>query len=760
MGMLSTALCVCCVCPVSLGGAPVTLCDSSGAGFAILTPDKPSPQERAAAEELRLYLKRICGSDFVIKHSRSEEPAILVSRADRVADVNAQTLGPDGLLIEVAPGSIRLIGGDDRGVRYAVATFLEDLGVRWIMPGEFGEVVPTRQVLTVPTGKRIERPDFPYRQIWYAYGAQSAEGGRRLAEWCRRNKVGRTLVQHGHNLCASLPRDVTLKSHPAYFALVNGRRERSQLCTTHPDVVRLVIQQVVKYFDQSPQTLAYSLCPDDNTDFCECDRCRVLDVGGIDPYTQKPLVTDRYMHFLNAVARGIQAKHPGKIVSTYAYVNYSIPPQKVEIDPHVAVVFTTSVFCSIHGIGDGHCESRMRMKDLLAGWARKASQVYIYEYDPIPYNAELPCPLYGARLREMPVYKAMGIRGFSFESHQSWATLSPNYYIAAKMMWNSSADGAALLKDCCDSFFGPAGKAMLAYYTAQERAFGDYRGEIRWSQRDIPDAFSDQIISEMQRYLRQAESAAGQAPYRDRVGMVRMAYDYLKHYLTARRQAVGGTYAAFRRAGAAAEALIDRMAQTNEDFILAKVAREKLRGGLGDTAATCFTKDMGLVTRWWLIGPFDNTGMDGHTRVYPPENEIKLDAVYAGKVGQVRWRRCEGPEWQGYVDLAAVMKPKDWVCAYALTYVNSPSARSVQLRVGSNDSIVVFLNGKRVHDNKALRQARVDEDIVPVELRKGRNTFLLKIGQTGLNWGFYFRITSASGDRLTDLRFSLDEDRP
>ncbi len=746
--------------PALAGDDHVVLHDAKGPRFSVLTPVQASAQEQAAAEELRRYLKRICGSDFAIKHGRSEGPAILVSRSDRVADVSPETLGSDGLLIEVAPKSIRLIGGDDRGVRYAVTSFLEDLGVRWIMPGAFGEVVPNRRGLTAPTGKRIERPDFPYRQIWYAYGAQSAEGGRRLAEWCRRNKVGRTLVQHGHNLCASLPKDVTLASHPTYFALVNGRRERSQLCTTHPDVIRLVTQQVVKYFDQHPETLAYSLCPDDNTDFCECDRCRALDVGGIDPYTKQPLVTDRYMHFLNAVARGIQAKHPGKMVSTYAYVNYSIPPQKVEIDPHVAVVFTTSVFCSIHGIGDGHCESRMRMKTLLAEWAQKASQVYIYEYDPIPYNAELPCPLYGARIREMPVYKAMGIRGFSFESHQSWATLSPNYYVAAKMMWNSGADGAALLEDYCDSFFGPAGKAMLAYYTAQERAFGDYLGEIRWSQRDIPDAFSDQIISEMHRHLKQAESAAGQAPYRGRVGVVRMGYDYLRHYLTARRQAVGGTYAAFRRAGDAAEALIDRMAQTNEDFILAKVAKEKLRGGLGNTAATCFSKDMGLVTNWWLIGPFDNTDTAGHARVYPPENEIKLDAVHAGKAGKVRWQRFEGPEWKGYVDLAAAMKPKDWVCAYALTYVDSPSTRRVQLRLGSNDSVVVFLNGKRVHDHKVARVARVDEDIVPVELWKGRNALLLKIGQTGRDWGFYLRITSTTGDRLDDLRFSLNGNRP
>jgi len=141
-----------------------------------------------------------------------------------------------------------------------------------------------------------------------------------------------------------------------------------------------------------------------------------------------------------------------------------------------------------------------------------SDNVYIYEYDPIPFNAELPCPLYGQRIREMPVYKAMGIRGFSFESHQSWATLSPNHYVSAKMMWNSAADGQAVLRDYCESFFGPAGEAMLAYYSTQERAFGQYKGEIRWSMRDIPEAFSAKIVDVMGRHLEKAESAARGEP--------------------------------------------------------------------------------------------------------------------------------------------------------------------------------------------------------------------------------------------------------
>jgi len=636
-----------------------------------------------------------------------------------------------------------------------VTTFLEDLGVRWIMPGKFGEVVPKREVLASPIGKRTEKPDFEYRQIWYAYGAQSPAGAKDLAEWNRHNKVGYLAINQGHNLTTSLPRDVTLENHPEYYALVAGRRQKSQVCTTHPDVLRLITQTVNDYFDKHPEMLSYSLCPDDNTKFCECARCRALDVEGIDPFTGAQIVSDRYMQFINTIARGIQTKHPGKMITTYAYVNYTDPPRKVEVDPHVVVIFTTSVFCSIHGIGDSHCASRMKMKSLLEAWTRKASRVYVYEYDPIPFNAELPCPLYGQRMREMPVYRSVGVRGFSFESHQSWATLSPNHYVSAKMMWNSNADGKAILKDYCDSFFGPAGEAMLAYYTAQEEAFGDYRGQIQWSLRDIPDAFSAKIIARMETALSTAEKAGSASPYRERLAMVRLAYSYLCRYLDARRAAAGGMYDEYKAHIASAEKLIGDMSNISENFILAKVAREYLRK-LNEETLSHLGQDMGLVTSWWLIGPFDNAGWKGHSKAYPPEHHIDLKGEYQGVTGPVRWRRYKAPDGQSYVDLAAVMKPKDWVCAYGLTYVDSPTARRVQLRVGSNDSVAIFLNGKKVHDHQIDRQALVDQDVVPVDLQAGRNTILIKIGQTGFAWGFFFRITDMNGDRLTDLRFGLE----
>ena len=56
------------VSPALAGSDAAVLCDSDGARFEILTPDRPSAQEQAAAQELRAYLKRICGADSIMRY--------------------------------------------------------------------------------------------------------------------------------------------------------------------------------------------------------------------------------------------------------------------------------------------------------------------------------------------------------------------------------------------------------------------------------------------------------------------------------------------------------------------------------------------------------------------------------------------------------------------------------------------------------------------------------------------------------------------
>ena len=56
-----------------------------------------------------------------------------------------------------------------------------------------------------------------------------------------------------------------------------------------------------------------------------------------------------------------------------------------------------------------------------------------------------------------------------------------------------------------------------------------------------------------------------------------------------------------------------------------------------------------------------------------------------------------------------------------------PQAVPALFKIGSNDGVVCWLNGRKVHENYAARKLTVDEDVVKVHLRKGVNRILLKV---------------------------------
>jgi GNAT superfamily N-acetyltransferase len=83
---------------------------------------------------------------------------------------------------------------------------------------------------------------------------------------------------------------------------------------------------------------------------------------------------------------------------------------------------------------------------------------------------------------------------------------------------------------------------------------------------------------------------------------------------------------------------------------------------------------------------------------------------------------------------------------------------SALLRIGSCDGIKVWLNGEQVWSNNKNRKAKIDEDIVPVQLSAGRNELLLKmVNHEANDWGFYCRITDSNGKQIPDLVYISPE---
>jgi hypothetical protein len=68
----------------------------------------------------------------------------------------------------------------------------------------------------------------------------------------------------------------------------------------------------------------------------------------------------------------------------------------------------------------------------------------------------------------------------------------------------------------------------------------------------------------------------------------------------------------------------------------------------------------------------------------------------------------------------------------------------------------LWFNGEKMLAQNVERTAVLDDDIIPVRLKKGENSIVIKVCNTELNWGMYLRITDEAGDALQNLIFEVE----
>jgi len=164
----------------------------------------------------------------------------------------------------------------------------------------------------------------------------------------------------------------------------------------------------------------------------------------------------------------------------------------------------------------------------------------------------------------------------------------------------------------------------------------------------------------------------------------------------------------------------------------------------------------GVIARWVLIASFDNTGMAGFDLANPPERGVDLRARSSGKGGApVRFVEHATADPVGKVDLNAVLGKEMGATAYAYAVVDSPEERTVELRVGSNNAVKLFLNGKLGFFRHEYHHGmKMDQYVARGRLQKGRNEILLKICQNeqkedwAQTWSFQARLCDALGGAL------------
>ena len=225
---------------VTIGGKQLT-----GRTHAIAVPEKPTPQERHAAEELQSHLLQITGEaiPIVSETDLGERTPLVVGKCVLLAKpgvkVDLAALGEEGISLRTV-GPALVLAGNRRGVLYAVYTFLEDyLGCRWFTPD--CSRIPHAGSFHIANLDRTYVPPLEYRSTDYP--------NSRDADWAVRNKLNGSYVECDearggkieyrgfvHTFNSLVPPERYFGEHPAYYSEEStaGARARARPSSASP----------------------------------------------------------------------------------------------------------------------------------------------------------------------------------------------------------------------------------------------------------------------------------------------------------------------------------------------------------------------------------------------------------------------------------------------------------------------------------------------------------------------------------------------
>ena len=552
--------------------ASVTLMEGGSPAATIILPDKASKAEQNAAKELQSHLWQMAGGaerkarklEMRTETQGARGTKIYIKRTVRPQELNLglESLANHGFKIRSVEDGLVLCGKDDLGTEYAVYTFLEkNCDVRWFWPGELGQYVPRRPTVRVGRLRETHEPAFELTRL-----------GRK-GPWRKRNKLLRHFsTSGGHSWGRMLPPAKYGPTHPEYYALVKGTRERDwngyngqhayQLCTSNPEVIRLSIEDVRRRFDRDPKLRMYCVGANDGGGFCECEPCVALGVGRAkdqkDP--TQPIMTDRIWAYTNAIARAIKKSHPDRRLVQFAYSYYADPPRKEK--PEDNVVPWLALNCE----GDYDPAYRKVQRQRIRAWSKLSRRLFIYEYFNHTWKLNLPRAMPKAIGEAIPFYRKCGATLFTGQSGNDFATEGLNYYLAAKLLWDPSQNVNALVDDYCRKAFGKAAPVMKKYFERLEQRWAASvqartGARLQGTCEQYEMMFTPEAARELKGYLTEAERMAEEGKPRRRVQFILRGWRFGELELAAfgllRQLAAEGVLRKFHPAGWKSKAVVD-----------------------------------------------------------------------------------------------------------------------------------------------------------------------------------------------------------
>lgn len=517
--------------PKGQPGPRLTLAVDGRTDYTILLPRRPTGPERKAAEDLAQWLQEMTGATFPIVQENDRRPAggrylsigqTRLRLACRIPPPRID-LGRDGYAIRAAGQNLFLTGGKRRGIVNGVYSLLqEDLGCRWYIPG-VEPVIPQRPTLRFRPVLRAYRPVFEDRRDPYygdvAYDVDWSVRNRTYsltapvpASWGGYPKFWPSSV---HTYDALIPPGRHFADHPEYYSEIAGKRQPFQLCTTNPEVRRLIIDQVLAALRADPTIEIVDVSPNDRRDYCECAKCRAIDEA--EGTKMGSLLT-----LINLVADAIKDEFPHVRITTLAYLDTNGPAQTIRLRDNVLLWLCT----------DAHAWSNPNLfvwetekfSSAMKRWHAMGTKMVIWDYPSSFCYMQPNLNLYVVA-ENVRWYARHGATGIFYQCMHNWNRAADHSYLRgwvwAQQAWDPDLDTRALVRDFNYGFYGQAAEPMQRYDDRLQEAWREWRRHRR--QKDYPGpvdaAFAARGLALMEQAI---QLAAGNAELVRRIEIAKL----------------------------------------------------------------------------------------------------------------------------------------------------------------------------------------------------------------------------------------------
>ena len=497
--MFARSLCVLAALAALPLAAEITVASGGRTAFTIMLPKNAPKLEKAAANDLAAYLKKVTGAEFRIA-ADAPSPRLVIGRR---APSDREPLKNRERRVRSENGDLYFYGAGRHGNAFAVYDFLDDIiGCRWFsLWGD--ESVPKRPELKLPDLNFSRIPSFDaYEAGYYVEPLMRHRGAqnfvRRNRIFLQTHKTGPSdtaaydfIDYGGHGLAAYLPPGglkvnefkynvrgpfpcfadrAYFKTHPEYFSLLNGKRvPYKHFCFSNPGFRKEIaknIRAVLAERRRGGDSGMINLSPSDTGGpYCQCRACRALEKKYASP-------GGAYFDWINEIATELRRSHPSLtiLVSAYKKEMSEIPPAGLRLPDNVMVSYAPLYNNYAQPL---EAPSNASFHKTFTAWKNHCSQMAYWIY-PNPYAlSSYGFPLLAGVRRNaanLRLAKQMNVRRitaqFGAAYHTNIGFTELLLYLHARLCNDLSLDPDAVTREFCTNYYGPAAAPLMLEYIA------------------------------------------------------------------------------------------------------------------------------------------------------------------------------------------------------------------------------------------------------------------------------------------------------